>query len=190
MGHLADEMRAPCEPIFFLVSSNRRNHDAHTPGHTCSPRARPTRRSAAATVRRDRGKSEHPPRQSVATMYQGVQHLVTLASVEDDALGEELQVIWELEPGARSSRRSPCPSRPASTRPTGSTPSSTPCAGAPPRTADVREHPGAVPLRHRHRGLPARPGGAGDPDAAGQPARSPTTWASARPSRPAWSSWN
>ena len=28
------------------------------------------------------------------------QHLVTLASVEDDALGEELQVIWELEPGA------------------------------------------------------------------------------------------
>lgn len=31
----------------------------------------------------------------------GAQHLVTLTSVEDDALGEELQVIWELEPGAR-----------------------------------------------------------------------------------------
>ena len=30
---------------------------------------------------------------------QGAQHLVTLTSVEDDALGEELQVIWELEPG-------------------------------------------------------------------------------------------
>jgi ERCC4-related helicase len=29
------------------------------------------------------------------------QHLVTLASIEDDALGEEVQVIWELEPGAR-----------------------------------------------------------------------------------------
>jgi ERCC4-related helicase len=28
------------------------------------------------------------------------QHLITLASVEDDALGEELQVVWELEPGA------------------------------------------------------------------------------------------
>jgi superfamily II DNA or RNA helicase len=28
------------------------------------------------------------------------QHLVTLSSVEDDALGEELQVIWEIEPGA------------------------------------------------------------------------------------------
>lgn len=27
-------------------------------------------------------------------------HLVSLSSVEDDALGEELQVIWELEPGA------------------------------------------------------------------------------------------
>jgi superfamily II DNA/RNA helicase len=28
------------------------------------------------------------------------QHLVTLSSLEDDALGEELQVIWDLEPGA------------------------------------------------------------------------------------------
>nr|BBH92345.1 helicase SNF2 family protein [Thermogemmatispora argillosa] len=27
-------------------------------------------------------------------------HIVTLTSVEDDALGEELEVIWELEPGA------------------------------------------------------------------------------------------
>lgn len=33
---------------------------------------------------------------SVAT----TQHLVALSSVEDDALGEELQVIWELEPAA------------------------------------------------------------------------------------------
>lgn len=30
------------------------------------------------------------------------QHLVTLSSVEDDALGEELQVIWEIEPGAKT----------------------------------------------------------------------------------------
>ncbi len=29
------------------------------------------------------------------------QHLVTLSSVEDDALGEELRVIWEIEPGAQ-----------------------------------------------------------------------------------------
>ncbi|MDP9438296.1 MAG: DEAD/DEAH box helicase, partial [Actinomycetota bacterium] len=31
----------------------------------------------------------------------GSQHLVTLSSVEDDGLGEELRVVWELEPGAR-----------------------------------------------------------------------------------------
>jgi SNF2 family DNA or RNA helicase len=29
------------------------------------------------------------------------QHVVRLSSVEDDALGEELQVIWELEPGVK-----------------------------------------------------------------------------------------
>ena len=29
------------------------------------------------------------------------QHLVKLSSVEEDALGDELQVVWELEPGAR-----------------------------------------------------------------------------------------
>ncbi|HZQ06537.1 MAG TPA: DISARM system SNF2-like helicase DrmD [Anaerolineae bacterium] len=29
------------------------------------------------------------------------QHLVALSSIEDDALGETLQVIWEIEPGAR-----------------------------------------------------------------------------------------
>src|SRR5260370_37279891 len=29
------------------------------------------------------------------------QHLISLSSVEDDGLGEELNVIWELEPGAR-----------------------------------------------------------------------------------------
>ena len=29
-----------------------------------------------------------------------VQHLVSLYAVDDDALGEDLQVVWELEPGA------------------------------------------------------------------------------------------
>lgn len=37
------------------------------------------------------------------------QHLVTLNSVEDDGLGEELQVVWELEPGARILERSTLP---------------------------------------------------------------------------------
>jgi superfamily II DNA/RNA helicase len=30
------------------------------------------------------------------------QHLVSLSSIEDDALGEELSVVWEIEPGART----------------------------------------------------------------------------------------
>ncbi len=37
------------------------------------------------------------------------QHLVTLSSVEDDALGEDLQVIWEIEPGAMAIERMPLP---------------------------------------------------------------------------------
>ena len=36
-------------------------------------------------------------------------HLVTLSSVEDDALGEELQVIWEIEPGATMIEKTPLP---------------------------------------------------------------------------------
>lgn len=37
------------------------------------------------------------------------QHLVTLSSVEDEGLGEELQVIWELEPGAACREKSQLP---------------------------------------------------------------------------------
>jgi len=33
--------------------------------------------------------------------FAGTQNLLTLSSVEDDGLGEELQVVWEIEPGAR-----------------------------------------------------------------------------------------
>lgn len=36
-------------------------------------------------------------------------HLVTLSSVEDDALGEEIQVIWEIEPGATPIEKTPLP---------------------------------------------------------------------------------
>ncbi|NUM49447.1 MAG: hypothetical protein HUU38_32505, partial [Anaerolineales bacterium] len=45
-------------------------------------------------------KSSLPP----DPLYQSLdvaQHLVTLNSIEDDALGETLQVIWEIEPGTR-----------------------------------------------------------------------------------------
>jgi ERCC4-related helicase len=40
------------------------------------------------------------PTNPMLTAVEKPQHLVTLSSVEDDGLGEELQVIWELEPGA------------------------------------------------------------------------------------------
>ncbi len=33
--------------------------------------------------------------------FSGPQNLLTLSSVEDDGLGEELQVVWEIEPGAK-----------------------------------------------------------------------------------------
>src|SRR5713101_7970093 len=34
------------------------------------------------------------------SLSEQAQHLVSLTSIEDDALGEELQVVWEIEPGA------------------------------------------------------------------------------------------
>ena len=37
------------------------------------------------------------------------QHLSSLSSIEDDALGEELQLVWELEPGATIHRRAGLP---------------------------------------------------------------------------------
>jgi SNF2 family DNA or RNA helicase len=37
------------------------------------------------------------------------QHLVSLSSIEDDALGEMLQVIWEIEPDARINEKSGLP---------------------------------------------------------------------------------
>lgn len=43
------------------------------------------------------------------TLDSGPQHLVTLTSVEDDALGEELQVVWEIEPGTRVDEKAALP---------------------------------------------------------------------------------
>jgi hypothetical protein len=39
----------------------------------------------------------------------GANHLIKLSSVEDDGLGEELQVIWELEPGTTVHEKSTLP---------------------------------------------------------------------------------
>ena len=41
------------------------------------------------------------PPERLQTGLESPQHLVTLSSVEDDGLGEELNVLWELEPGVR-----------------------------------------------------------------------------------------
>ena len=41
------------------------------------------------------------PPERLQSGLESPQHLVTLSSVEDDGLGEELNVLWELEPGAR-----------------------------------------------------------------------------------------
>src|SRR5215204_7665173 len=37
------------------------------------------------------------------------QHLISLTSVDDEGLGEELSVIWEIEPGARSFEKASLP---------------------------------------------------------------------------------
>lgn len=39
-----------------------------------------------------------------------VQNAVTLSSIDEDGLGEELEVIWEIEPGAQIIERSGLPS--------------------------------------------------------------------------------
>lgn len=49
------------------------------------------------------------PPSPLALSPQTPQHLITLTSIEDDALGEELRVIWELEPGAQIRERSTLP---------------------------------------------------------------------------------
>jgi hypothetical protein len=41
------------------------------------------------------------PAPALRPAFSGRQHLLALASVEDDGLGEGLQVIWEIETGAR-----------------------------------------------------------------------------------------
>src|SRR4051812_31235256 len=38
-----------------------------------------------------------------------IQHLVSLVSVEDDATGEELEVVWEIEPGTAVIERAELP---------------------------------------------------------------------------------
>jgi hypothetical protein len=41
------------------------------------------------------------PPPALKPTFHSPQHLLTLSSVEDDSLGEESQVMWEIEPGAK-----------------------------------------------------------------------------------------
>ncbi len=41
------------------------------------------------------------PAPALKPTFSGAQNLLRLASVKDGGLGEELQVIWEIEPGAK-----------------------------------------------------------------------------------------
>jgi ERCC4-related helicase len=50
-----------------------------------------------------------PPQNPVRGALPTAQHLITLSSVEDDGLGTELKVIWELEAGARVYEKSELP---------------------------------------------------------------------------------
>ncbi|MEB3205704.1 MAG: hypothetical protein VKP57_13520 [Candidatus Sericytochromatia bacterium] len=45
----------------------------------------------------------------LGTLPAAPQHLVALQSVEDDGHGETLEVIWEIEPGARTIERDALP---------------------------------------------------------------------------------
>jgi hypothetical protein len=53
------------------------------------------------------------PPHRLQTGLNGPQNLLTLSSVEDDGLGEELQIIWELDPGARGVGKIAFPKRTA-----------------------------------------------------------------------------
>ena len=117
--------------------------------------------------------------------------LLTLQSVEDGRYGESLPVIWEVEPGRRI-------------LPAGSLPEVTPDGFDPPErlaafldavrwsavtSADVKTL--QAPLRsgvivEEYQLEPV----ARAIEAPGSTCCSPTTWASARRSRPGWSRWN
>ena len=125
----------------------------------------------------------------VSEVEAAVNTLVELQSVEDGRYGDTLDVIWEVEPGRR-------------VLPSGSLPEVTEREFDPPERLAAfldavrwarghlgrrQDAAGAVPLRRRDRGLPARAGRPRRRRARGSTCCSPTTSASARPSRPAWS---
>src|SRR5438034_5051443 len=50
-----------------------------------------------------------PPAPGIASDDRRASHLIKLSSVEDEGLGEELQVVWEIEPGTKVHEKSTLP---------------------------------------------------------------------------------
>ena len=79
------------------------------------------------------------------------EHLVSLSSVEDDGLGEELQVIWEIEPGAKILERITLPTPLCFDSPTNSMPFWMLLGGVPPHllTKKTSSPPSVAALKLR-----------------------------------------
>src|SRR5947209_4499087 len=125
------------------------------------------------------------PPERLQTGLEPPQHLLTLSSVEDDGLGEELNVIWELEPGARVIEKVALPD------PTGFDPPDRLDAfldavrwALRPRQTCARSRPRSAPAS-TSRTTNSTPW-CGRSRCHGSISWSPTTWASARLSRRAW----
>jgi len=86
-----------------------------------APTLAPAARPEAGQLARVRGRmwvvGDVVPDSQASLDGRSVQHLVSLVSVEDDATREELEVVWEIEPGTQVIERAELPA----SLPTGST---------------------------------------------------------------------
>lgn len=100
-------------------------------------------------------KPSNLPTPAMQSPVGGTQNLLTLSSVEDDGLGEELQVVWEIEPGAKIIEKVALPDATGFDAPREARCLSgrRPLGGRIDRRRE--EHPVPVPQRHRDRRLPA-----------------------------------
>jgi hypothetical protein len=57
------------------------------------------------------------PPPALKTTFHGPQHLLSLSSVEDDSQGKDLQIIWDIEQGARAIENAVLPEPASSDRP-------------------------------------------------------------------------
>ena len=116
--------------------------------------------------------NSHQPQDELAATRLPGRTLVTLTSVSDDDLGDELTVAWEIEPGREIVPATQLPAvtpselgRPAATR---RLPRRRPLGHR--RQRRHPDAPGPVPVRHHDRGVPARTRRPRPRHAASQPA--------------------